>query len=172
MAKPKPSHQTAPLGLTALPTDTVSVTDPTHPWYGLTFPLVGLTSKPRLGRVCVVWLHPGIERVIPLAATCLAEAPVTPSPCRLSLSGLHSLLAVVASLADNRQEDAYVEVDPHPTADAPATALTLAGTGTTTPPAIARWTLPATPANMAESVSSDPGAGPHDPAASDPGGAA
>src|SRR5215510_7337841 len=69
----KQVHQNTPLQLTALPTDTVEVTDPTHPLYGLTFPLIGVTTKPRLGRVCVVWLYPGVERVIPVAATSLVE---------------------------------------------------------------------------------------------------
>ncbi len=48
-----PFQQNTPLGLTALPTDTVEVTDPTHPLYGLSFPLIGITVKQRLGRV--VW---------------------------------------------------------------------------------------------------------------------
>src|SRR6516165_7237314 len=41
-------YQNTPLQLIALPTDTVEVTDPTHPWYGFTFPLLGITTKPRL----------------------------------------------------------------------------------------------------------------------------
>src|SRR5262245_51653403 len=101
-------HQTTPLTLTALPTDTVTVTAPTHPLYGLTFPLIGITTKQRLGRVCVVWLYPGVERVIPVAATSLADsALLPPSPCRLSVAGLDALLAVVGSLADPSQEDAH-----------------------------------------------------------------
>ena len=107
LGSPKQVQQTTPLQLTALPTDTVEVTDPPHPLYGLTFPLVGITTKQRLGRVCVVWLYPGVERVIPLAATSLAEPPPPPSPCKLSVAGLHTLLAVVASLVDLRQEDTH-----------------------------------------------------------------
>src|SRR5215472_17582813 len=90
-------HQNTPLKLTALPTDTIEVTDPTHPLYGLTFPLIGVTTKPRLGRVCVVWLYPGVERVIPLTATSLAApVPCPPASCRLSVAGLEALLAVVS----------------------------------------------------------------------------
>src|SRR5262249_13093012 len=103
----RPLHETTPLTITALPTDTVTVTDPTHPLSGRTFPLVGITTKQRLGRVCVVWLYPGVERVIPLAATSLTAPPPPPSPCKLSVAGLHTLLAVVASLADLRQEDTH-----------------------------------------------------------------
>jgi hypothetical protein len=86
--KPNPFQQNTPLGLTALPTDTVEVTDPTHPLYGLSFPLIGITVKQRLGRVCVVWLYPGIERVIPVSATNLAEISRTSTSCRLSLAGV------------------------------------------------------------------------------------
>jgi len=103
-----PSHQNTPLQLTALSTDTVEVTDPTHPLYGLTFPLIGMTTKPRLGRVCIVRLSPGVERVIPVAATSLGGNPTAPSPCRLSVDGLHALLAVVASWASHPQEKASV----------------------------------------------------------------
>jgi hypothetical protein len=106
-ACPKRLHETTLLTITALPTDTVTVTDPTHPLYGRTFPLVGVTTKQHLGRVCVVWLYPGVERVIPLAAASLAEPPPPPSPCKLSVAGLHTLLAVVASLVDLRQEDTH-----------------------------------------------------------------
>ena len=110
---------------TASPTDTVKVTDPTHPLYGLTFPLMGITTKPRLGRVCVVWLYPGIERVIPYAATSLSETPAPPSPCRLCIEGLQVLLAV-AALWDARppqeaEGDSPCSRDiPQPTARPPA----------------------------------------------------
>ncbi len=93
-----PFQQNTPLGLTALPTDTVEVTDPTHPLYGLSFPLIGITVKQRLGRVCVVWLHPGIERVIPVGATNLAGEDRVLSACRLSIAGLQRLLHVLSSL--------------------------------------------------------------------------
>ncbi|MGH8072379.1 MAG: hypothetical protein ACRERE_45525 [Candidatus Entotheonellia bacterium] len=78
-AKTIPSEY--PAYVDALPTDTVTVTDPTRPLSGLTFPLIGVTTKPRLGRVCVVWLYPGVERVILVTATALAgSAPPPPLP--------------------------------------------------------------------------------------------
>src|SRR5258708_29379043 len=79
-----PLQQNTPLGLTALPTDTVEVTDPTHPLYGLSFPLIGITVKQRLGRVCLVWLHPGIERAITGSATNPPPQTQLLSPCRPS----------------------------------------------------------------------------------------
>jgi hypothetical protein len=141
----KPSHQNTPLGLTALCNKTVTVTDPTHPFYGLTLPLVGVTVKKRLGRVAVVWLHPGIERVIPVAATNLTENNSRPSPCCLSYAGIQALLAVVASLVTNYQEDVHVQRSGTDTADDSAVATpviqseaafasTATGTGPTTAP--------------------------------------
>ncbi len=102
-----PFQQNTPLGLTALPTDTVEVTDPTHPLYGLSFPLIGITVKQRLGRVCLVWLHPGIERAIPVSATNLAGEERVLSACRLSIAGLQALLRVLSSLVSPSQEDAH-----------------------------------------------------------------
>jgi hypothetical protein len=156
----KQVHQTTPLKLTALPTDTVEVTDPTHPLYGLTFPLIGVTTKQRLGRVCVVWLYPGVERVLPVAATSLAGSPpLPPSPCRLSVAGLEALLAVVASQAAPRQEEAHGDPLHVCHAHATATVAPVPGSGGRTcrsaacPPALAPL------ARLDESVPNDPGPG-------------
>jgi len=107
LGKSDPFQQNTPLGLTALPTDTVAITDPTHPLYGLSFPLIGVTVKQRLGRVCLVWLHPGIERAIPVSATSLASEPYTLVACRLSVAGLQTLLHVLSPLVCPNQEDAH-----------------------------------------------------------------
>lgn len=87
--------------------DTVEIVDPTHPLYGKTLPLVGVTTRQRLGRTAVVWLYPGVERCVPLSATDLAEIrPAPPSSSRLSVASLERLLAVVASLLRTDLEDA------------------------------------------------------------------
>src|SRR5262245_19165976 len=153
-------HQTTPLKLTALPTDMVEVTDPTHPLYGLTFPLIGVTTKQRLGRVCVVWLYPGVERVIPVAATSLAgSAPLPPSPCRLSVAGLEALLAVVASGVGPRQEKTHG--DPIHSRNAPATPTVapVPGPGVGLLLAAARPPAPPPPARLDESLPDHPGPG-------------
>jgi hypothetical protein len=124
-----PFQQNTPLGLTALPTDTVEVTDPTHPLYGLSFPLIGITVKQRLGRVCLVWLHPGIERAIPVRATDLTSELYVPTTCQLSVAGLQALLQVLSSLVCPNQEDAH---DP-----AASTQLSIA-THSSTAPAVSR----------------------------------
>jgi hypothetical protein len=82
--------------MTAPDVDQVEVTDPAQPLYGLMFPCLRVTTKQRLGRVCVVWLAPGIERLIPLAATSLGPVAAPPPACRLCLAALHTLLAVLS----------------------------------------------------------------------------
>jgi hypothetical protein len=170
-AKPKRSHENTPLDITALPTDTVTVTDPTHPLYDLTLPLIGITTKQRLGRVCVVWLYPGVERVIPGAATTLAGPPPPLSPCRLSVAGIHTLLSVVASLADQCQENAYVKAALPHNPSQPTTPVPVAGTGPTPAPSSARRAATASRTTVDESLPSDTGACAQHTAAHHPGGA-
>ncbi len=62
------------------PPDTIEITDPRHPLYGLTLACFGVTLKQRLGRVCIVWLHPGVEQLVPVAATSLVPGSVVPCP--------------------------------------------------------------------------------------------
>src|SRR5215213_10400421 len=149
---PKLSHQTAPLGLTALPTDTVTVTDPTHPFYSLTLPLLGITTKQRLGRVCVVWLYPGVERVIPIAATTLGDLPVRPIACRLSVASVQTLVAVVASLTTPCQEDADVEPETASRShtDLPSTGTARLGAGGSPAVAATRTTDGAAPQSLGQ----------------------
>ena len=86
--------------MTLPPVECIEITDPTHPLYGLTLPCLSVTVKQRLGRVCVVWLAPGVERLIPVASTSLAQVRPSPSPCRLSVAAVHQLLAVLVSVVD------------------------------------------------------------------------
>ena len=91
----------------------VEIVDPTHPLYGRTLPLVGVTTKQVLGRVAIVWIHPGVERMVPLSATGLADAPAPPpSPCRLSVASVERLLAMVASFPEIGPEEAHGENRP------------------------------------------------------------
>jgi len=96
----------------------VRVTDPTHPFYGLELPLVGVTRKARLGVVCVVWIRRGVERLVPVGATNLADELLEqpPSPCRLSVGSVEELLAVVASFSQAPPEEAHAAETPPATA--------------------------------------------------------
>lgn len=100
----KQPQQTTHTGSRVSSATTVEVTDPAHALYGLRFPLREITSTSHLGRVCVVELVPGVLRRIPVAATQLARPAQPPSPCRLSVPALRTLLSVVASIEARAQE--------------------------------------------------------------------
>jgi hypothetical protein len=74
------------------------VTDPAHPLYGLTLPLLRVGVQERVGRIAVVRLRPDAERRIPLAATSLSGIPRPVSPARLSVAAVTALLATVAAI--------------------------------------------------------------------------
>jgi len=99
-ASAKPIHHTTPLALTFLPTDVVTVRDPAHPLYGQTLPLIGVTNKQYIGRACVVWIQPGIERLVPLWATSLADMTPPAFPWRVSVAAVRVLLTVGAAIAE------------------------------------------------------------------------
>lgn len=102
----------------------VEIVDPTHALYGKTLPLVGVTTRKNLGRVAIVRIHPGVERMIPLSATNFADTPtLPPSPCRLSVASVERLLAVLASLPNTGSEEEHGENHPSAaTGKAPGTA--------------------------------------------------
>jgi hypothetical protein len=78
--------------------ETVTVTDPAHPLYGLTLPLLRIGIQERIGRICAVRLRPGAERRIPLVATSLSGITTPVSPARLSAVAVTALLATVATI--------------------------------------------------------------------------
>jgi hypothetical protein len=148
-------------------------------------PLLGITTmQQRLGRVCRVWLHPGVERAIPVAATDRGGVLVAPSRCRLSPASIAALVAVVASLPTDAADTATTatagveeEVDAHPVptrgdpiaATAPAAAVDLApGTAQRASTGAAATARPAyrAPAGLAGAVRAGTGGGaPRHPAA-------
>jgi hypothetical protein len=171
----KPNQQSTPLGITALPTGTITVTNPAHPLYQRTLPLVGITNKPRLGQVCVVWLYAGVERVVPIGATNLSSGQVPPSRCRLSVGSVQELLTVVASLAISSQEEAYVDTNSQSTTNSP-TLLSTGPAGLVVGPA--QPTAPASdafdgaaPTSVGRFIAGEPAADSADDGAHYPGGA-
>jgi hypothetical protein len=89
-----PNQVTTPIGHRFSLDETITVLDPRHPLYGRTLPLVALTHHAQLGRCCVVWLRPYVERLIPVQATSLAFDPTDLSPSPLSLAAVEQLLRV------------------------------------------------------------------------------
>lgn len=99
------NHDTTPIDNRLAPTQTVTILDPRHPLYGYTLPLIGIANRPYLGRCCVVWLQPDVERLIPVSATDLAFDPTDLSPSPLSVAAVEQLLRVVADLQNARTGD-------------------------------------------------------------------
>src|SRR5215813_13853284 len=90
--RPQPGNY--PIGHRFSPDQTITVLDPRHPLCGQTLPLVTFTHHAQLGRCCVVWLRPYVERLIPVHATYLAFDPTDLSPSPLSLAAVEQLLRV------------------------------------------------------------------------------
>src|SRR5262245_11331075 len=83
-----PNKVTTPIGTRFSADQTITVLDPRHPLCGRTLPLVALTHHAQLGRCCVVWLQPHVERFIPIQATNLAFDPNDLSLSPLSLAAV------------------------------------------------------------------------------------
>src|SRR5262249_10632721 len=79
-AAPNPNQITTPIGHRFSSDQTITVLDPRHPLCGQTLPLVAITYHTQLGRCCVVWLRPHVERLVPVQATNLAFDPTDMSP--------------------------------------------------------------------------------------------
>lgn len=73
-------------------TKTVSVVDPRHPFFGRTFPLLGLTNHTGLGRCCQILQEGDIVRLIPVEATDLVPERKPLYPLPLNLYSLEELI--------------------------------------------------------------------------------
>jgi hypothetical protein len=168
----KSTQYTTPLGMTIPSVDRIEVTDPTHPLYGLTLPCLGVTTKQRLGRVCVVWLAPGVERLIPLTATNLALVVPSPPSCRLSVSAVQNLLAVLPLGGDFLSATISQEVIHGPsTASDPTATPVSAARSTRTRRASARGSHRGATAGVGNTQSDSAGTDPPSAPPSHPGGA-
>jgi hypothetical protein len=90
-----PNQITTPISHRLSPEQTITVIDPRHPLCGRTLPLVAMTYHANLGRCCVVWLRPHVERLVPIQATNLEFDPNEISPSPLTLAAVEHLLCVV-----------------------------------------------------------------------------
>jgi hypothetical protein len=102
-AERNPNQVTTPIGHRSSADQTITVLDPRHPMYGRTFPLVAITHHSQLGRCCVVWLQPHVERFIPVQATNLAFDPNAISPSPLSIAAVEHLLRVFQDIQHAHQ---------------------------------------------------------------------
>jgi hypothetical protein len=98
-----PNQITTPVGPRFSSDQTITVLDPRHPLCGQTLPLVAITHHTQLGRCCVVWLRPHVERLVPVQATNLAFDPTDISPSPLSLVAVEQLLRVFQDIQHAQQ---------------------------------------------------------------------
>src|SRR5262249_34052756 len=102
-AQPDPNQVTTPIGTRFSADQTITVLDPRHPLCGRTLPLVALTHHSQLGRCCVVWLRPHVERFIRVKATTLEFDPRAISLSPLSLAAVEQLLGVFQDIQHANQ---------------------------------------------------------------------
>ena len=100
---PDPNQVTTPIGTRFSADQTITVLDPRHPLCGRTLPLVALTHHSQLGRCCVVWLRPHVERFIPVQATNLEFDPRAIRLSPLSLAAVEQLLGVFQDIQHANQ---------------------------------------------------------------------
>jgi len=105
------NHVTTPVGHSVAPEQTITVIDPRHPLCGRTLTLVAMTHHATLGRCCVVWLRPHIERLVPVRATNLEFDPNDLSPSPLSLAAVEQLLHVVHDI-EHASKGVYSDASP------------------------------------------------------------
>src|SRR5467141_2244295 len=98
-----PNQITTPIGHRFSSDQTITVLDPRHPLCGQTLPLVAITHHTQLGRCCVVWLRPHVERLVPVQATNLEFDPNDMSPSPLSLAAVEQWLRVFQDIQHAHQ---------------------------------------------------------------------
>ena len=102
-ASADPNQVTTPIGHRFSVDQTITVLDPRHPLCGRTLPLVAITHHSQLGRCCVVWLRPHVERFIPVQATNLEFDPRAISLSPLSLAAVEQSLGVFQDIQHANQ---------------------------------------------------------------------
>jgi hypothetical protein len=102
-------RENTPQDITFLPKETVTVTDPRHPLFGRTLPMLGITNKQNLVPCCVVWIAAGIERMVPVAATDRAAEPPYIFPAPLNVVAVQQLLAAFERITSRSVEEAENE---------------------------------------------------------------
>jgi len=92
----KHNHSNTSKSMTLDDQATVTVTDPCHPLYHHTFPLLYQTNQRELEPCCLVQIAPGVERLIPTRQTSLSTLPAAGFSCPVDLSSLHNLIKTFA----------------------------------------------------------------------------
>ena len=105
----KHNQETTPIATLCSSEEMVTITDPRHPLYGRTFPLIHVTNRKYLGRCCVIRLQEGIERNVPIEATDHSPEPITIFPLPLDISSMRQLLEISERMITQLMEEPIEE---------------------------------------------------------------
>jgi hypothetical protein len=108
----KPHQQTTAIEAAVAPEEAVTITDPRHPLFGQTLPLMEIANKQYLGRCCVVLLREGVDLFVPLAATDRSPEPLALYPLPLDLISVRQLLVTYGRIISHPAEGTDNEPTP------------------------------------------------------------
>lgn len=117
----KRNHSNTSKSMTLDDQATVTVTDPCHPLYHHTFPLLYQTNQRELEPCCLVQIAPGVERLIPTRQTSLSTLPAAGFSCPVDLSSLHNLIKTFAHILAQVEMGGVMILEEQP--QQPATAM-------------------------------------------------
>jgi hypothetical protein len=112
-APEKPDQVNTPIRKSLAIPETVTIVDPRHPLYDQTFPLLHIKNHRNLIPSCVIQVLEGVDRLVPVAVTDLATAPVIVYSLPLDVSSLQNLIQTFARI----QEQVESECDDESTED-------------------------------------------------------
>jgi hypothetical protein len=106
----KPNQLNTPIDKKITQPETITVTDPRHPLFDQSFPLLQIRNKQDLVLSCHVQIVPGVNRLVPISLTDLATKPIDVFPSPLHISSLQNLTQsyqrIVAQVATERNHGA------------------------------------------------------------------
>jgi hypothetical protein len=98
------TRATTPVEQSLAPRETITVTDPGHPFYGHKLQLVGLVTTARAEQRCIVLTPTGCELRLPLALTDLMPEPPTRYSLPLNINSVKRLLSAYQRVLSQLKE--------------------------------------------------------------------
>ena len=100
----------------------MTVTDPRHPLFNQTLPLLSIVNRRDVGHCCVVLVEGISRQFVPVTATNRSSVPVTVWPVRLNLTALQQLVTTYHQIVGSSEDD-----HPQPATRTASTATVVAG---------------------------------------------
>jgi len=85
--------------------ETVTVTDPRHPLFNQTFPLLSIVNRRDVGHCCVVLVEGISRQFVPVTATNRSAIPVAVWPVPLNLMALQQLVITYHQMVGSSEDD-------------------------------------------------------------------